>query len=611
MAFAAGDARSDAEAPTSIDGDSDGAGRAGTCTGGTCCGIDVPACDAARNPITLFVKRTMMIYSQLTRSEISGSLGDLGTLIPLLVALARQRSVLLAPALFFAGISNIITGYKWDVPMCVQPMKSIAAVALAESWNRESVAAAGITTGGLIFVIGVTNLIELINVIVPSNVVSGIQIGVGFRLASKGILWVAELPWLTQPDCILLAAICSAMCLYWLREMPAGGGDDGSPSAVGGSRRRARHGEDEGTWRGSNCAFTPPVCLSCVLPRLGHPHPVGIYLFLIGAAFAAVELATADNSDGRYDLPLRLFGAPVAVWSIGAVTAADWRLGFFDGSVPQIPLTTLNSVISVCALAHNLYPEKRRPNRSPDTNDSVITRRETSISVGLMNLIFCPFGSMPNCHGAGGLAGQHRLGARHGASVVFLGICKVLLSVFFGASALTLLDAVPASVLGVMLAIAGQELATTGFTLLVASVEREHEEAAAAEAEAGSVEGRHRPTITKKLMLRRSSVVATVTAMVTVATGKTSYGALSGLIAHLIYGDGFTDFAEWTVQQWAKRRRRRSRMGTFPPDGIAPNGGESVVEHGALCGARSPPEDTVHNRSSSSESWNGSGGESP
>ena len=137
--------------------------------------------NGTKNPIKKFCIRTKAIWSQLTRSEISGSLGDLGTLIPLLVALARQRSVLLAPALFWAGISNVLTGYKWDAPICVQPMKSISAVALSELWSAEKVTAAGITTGGLIFLIGITNLIEVINVIVPPHVVSGIQIGVGLR----------------------------------------------------------------------------------------------------------------------------------------------------------------------------------------------------------------------------------------------------------------------------------------------------------------------------------------------------------------------------------------------------------------------------------------------
>ena len=40
-------------------------------------------------------------------------MGDLGTFIPLTVALARERKIALAPALFWAGISNFVTGYIW------------------------------------------------------------------------------------------------------------------------------------------------------------------------------------------------------------------------------------------------------------------------------------------------------------------------------------------------------------------------------------------------------------------------------------------------------------------------------------------------------------------
>ena len=562
--------------------------------------------NATKNPVKKFCSRTKAIWSQLTRSEISGSLGDLGTLIPLLVALARQRSVLLAPALFWAGISNILTGYKWDAPICVQPMKSISAVALSELWSAEKVTAAGITTGGLIFFIGITNLIEVINVIVPPHVVSGIQIGVGLRLASRGIQWIAALSWAGTWDCITLAIVCSALCLYWLRETPDD--DQARQRRLDRSQRRREQERDHSNILGRILDF-----VTCGLrPQPGQPHPVGIYLFLIGALFATIELATTDNADGQYDLPLRLFGAPVAVWALDTVQPEDWRVGFFDGAIPQIPLTTLNSVISVCALAHCLYPEKRDPNRPSGKNDAVISRREMSISVGLINIFFVPFGSMPNCHGAGGLAGQHRLGARHGASVVFLGACKVLLAIFFGSSALTLLDAVPTSVLGVMLAIAGQELATTGFTLLVSSVEKEYDEAmaaveaAAANADTESGQGngdlqqreegwlvrnaRRRPT-SKKLMLRRSTVIATVTTMVTVGTGKTSYGALSGWVTHLIYGDGLTDFLSWCDRSWRSRKRRsgngRSNGGSVGDNDVCDCGDIPCFSFSNACTGRS------------------------
>lgn len=43
-------------------------------------------------------------------SEISGSLGDLGTLLPIIVALSKKSQINLSAALLFGGIYNILTG---------------------------------------------------------------------------------------------------------------------------------------------------------------------------------------------------------------------------------------------------------------------------------------------------------------------------------------------------------------------------------------------------------------------------------------------------------------------------------------------------------------------
>lgn len=55
--------------------------------------------------------------------EISGSLGDLGTLLPLMIALAVQNSIDLGSTLVFSGIFNILTGLVFGIPLPVQPMK--------------------------------------------------------------------------------------------------------------------------------------------------------------------------------------------------------------------------------------------------------------------------------------------------------------------------------------------------------------------------------------------------------------------------------------------------------------------------------------------------------
>lgn len=56
-------------------------------------------------------------------AEMSGALGDLGTLLPLMIALARQGSINLSATLVFSGVFNIVTGVVFGIPLPVQPMK--------------------------------------------------------------------------------------------------------------------------------------------------------------------------------------------------------------------------------------------------------------------------------------------------------------------------------------------------------------------------------------------------------------------------------------------------------------------------------------------------------
>lgn len=129
------------------------------------------------------------------------------------------------------------------------------------------------------------------------------------------------------------------------------------------------------------------------------------------------------------------------------ITWEDWKIGFVCGAIPQIPLSILNSVIAVCKLSGDLFPDREA------------SARTVSISVGVMNFVGCWFGAMPVCHGAGGLAGQYRFGGRSGASVVFLGIGKLVLALLFGNSFVNVLNQFPIGILGVLLLFAGIELA--------------------------------------------------------------------------------------------------------------------------------------------------------
>ncbi|KAJ3104647.1 hypothetical protein HDU97_009038 [Phlyctochytrium planicorne] len=80
-------------------------------------------------------------------------------------------------------------------------------------------------------------------------------------------------------------------------------------------------------------------------------------------------------------------------------------------------------------------------------------------AVGLMNIVSMWVGSIPSCHGSGGLAGQYRFGARTHVSVVLLGIAKVAVDLLFGSALIKILASFPNTVLGVMLCLSGIEIA--------------------------------------------------------------------------------------------------------------------------------------------------------
>lgn len=144
-------------------------------------------------------------------------------------------------------------------------------------------------------------------------------------------------------------------------------------------------------------------------------------------------------------ISLDLYSPVMSIPDTGSFISASYLM-----MIPQLPLTILNSLIATAALVKDYYPEQaERAN---------IDR--IGLNMGIMNLLAMPFGAMPMCHGAGGLAAQHRFGARTGGSVVFLGIVKLLLGLFFGGSVLLLSRSFPVGILGTMIIFGGLELAT-------------------------------------------------------------------------------------------------------------------------------------------------------
>ena len=119
--------------------------------------------------------------------EASGSLGDLGTFLPLLVGMTSQNGLDFTPALFFAGFFNVVTGLVFSIPMAVQPMKAIAAVALVQGLTPGQICAAGLMVSLLLLVAASTRGLSVLQDRLPMPVIRGLQMGLGFSLFAKGV----------------------------------------------------------------------------------------------------------------------------------------------------------------------------------------------------------------------------------------------------------------------------------------------------------------------------------------------------------------------------------------------------------------------------------------
>jgi MFS superfamily sulfate permease-like transporter len=135
--------------------------------------------------------------------------------------------------------------------------------------------------------------------------------------------------------------------------------------------------------------------------------------------------------------------------AIASITWQDFVKGTLILGIPQIPLTLGNAVIAITAENNRLFPD--RP----------VTEKKIAVSQGIMNLISPIFGGTPMCHGAGGMAGHVRFGARTGGSLVILGSLLLILALFFSNSVALIFKIFPECILGVILFFAGLELAVS------------------------------------------------------------------------------------------------------------------------------------------------------
>lgn len=126
--------------------------------------------------------------------EASGALGDLGTLIPLMIAAVAIGGLSAQPVLLGFAAFFILTGFVYRLPVPVQPMKALVAVMLVMQIPAGSIALAGAIIGAVLLVLGATGWIDRLVRLVPQSVVSGLQLGLGIMLGLVAMKMLVATP---------------------------------------------------------------------------------------------------------------------------------------------------------------------------------------------------------------------------------------------------------------------------------------------------------------------------------------------------------------------------------------------------------------------------------
>jgi sulfate permease, SulP family len=345
------------------------------------------------------------------RMEIAGSLGDLGTLLPIAIGMILINGLSPTGMFFSIGIFYILSGMYYGITVPVQPMKVIGAYAIATAMTPSQVLASSALMGLFLLIIGGTNAITLIGKYTPKPVVRGVQISTGTLLMAQGVRFMI-----------------GSSKFQMMRQMA-------EPYLT--------------------IQHIGPVAVGIVIGIVGgiltllllenRKFPAGLVVIL-GGIFLGLVLGTHEGFDklniGIYFPKLLPFGLPAG---------ADVTFAFFALVLPQLPMTLGNAVIANADLSHEYFGK----------DSTKVTYRALTLSMALANLLSFVVGGMPLCHGAGGLAAHYRFGARTAGSNLMIGLLFMALAVFLGIHALSVVYLLPMAILGVLLIFAGAQLALT------------------------------------------------------------------------------------------------------------------------------------------------------
>ncbi|TXF12261.1 putative sulfate/molybdate transporter [Pelomicrobium methylotrophicum] len=326
--------------------------------------------------------------NRFDRMEWAGALGDLGTLIPFVVAYIGVLKMDPLGILLGFGVAMIVCGTYYRTPFPVQPMKAVGAIATAQAAQTFVVTPAAVhgaclVTGLVWLALGLTGAADRVARLVARPVVVGIVLGLGMSFMLQGAKMMSE---------------------------------------------------------GWFLGIVGLTGTGLLLTNRAFPAMFALLLFGFGAGALQNPELLGSVAQARPELRLPSF-------ALSELTLDAFLIGAVFLALPQIPLTLGNAIIAITEENNRLFPDRR------------ISERTVATSTGLINLFGAAIGGVPMCHGAGGMAGHVRFGAQTGGALIILGALLTVLGLFFSSSVEALFRLLPQPILGVILFLAGAQLA--------------------------------------------------------------------------------------------------------------------------------------------------------
>lgn len=312
---------------------------------------------------------------RFNRGEWAGAFGDIGTDLPLLVAMLAVTGLAAGPVFFGFGLALIISGWIYRLPMPVQPLKAMAVVVIAGQATGPQLQLAGLLLGAVMLVLALSGALSWLVRVIPRCVVRGVQVGLALHLGWAALRMAGK-----EGAVGWLVAIVALGALLWLRS----------------SQR----------WPGG--------------------------LLVVGAGLLWTLGTQLDWATAAVRPALTELALPELPWS-------DWSLVLALLVLPQLPLSLSNSLVATQRTVADLFPD--RP----------VSARGLGVTFAGLNFLSPVLGSVPVCHGCGGLAGHYALGARTGGSVMIYGAVFLLGGALFGGSLAEIARLFPFPLLGALL----------------------------------------------------------------------------------------------------------------------------------------------------------------